>query len=188
MTMDGYDPTVILPRVYSKKGGKFAEKARLQRLTPTYKAWRLTYESTPEFKAKIRVREQARNGDPVWTEKRREYARRTRERNKIKYLVRSAIHRSKQNGLECHEKYLKTVVAVQRPAHCPCCNVVLDYRMSRNGAMPKVDGPSLDRIDCSKGYIEGNIEIICWRCNAIKRDATLQELDRIVAYMRTKLP
>lgn len=103
------------------------------------------------------------------------------------YLVRAAIRRSKKNGLECHEDYLKNVIAEQRPKTCPCCNVAFDYKMSRNGTTPKWDGPSLDRINCAKGYIEGNVEIICWRCNAIKRDATLDELDRITSYMRKRL-
>jgi hypothetical protein len=182
----------ILPRIYSKVGGKHAERARRQRETPSYKVWRAKYESTDEFKAKVREREAKRNGDPVWQERRREYARRTRERRRIYYLVRSAIQRSKKNGLACDEAYLREVIAVQRPSECPCCSVKLDYRMKRDetgrGEIgPKDNAPSLDRIDCLEGYVAGNVVIICWRCNAIKRDATLNELERITAYMRSQL-
>ena len=43
--------------------------------------------------------------------------------------------------------------------------------------------PSLDRIDNTKGYIKGNVKVISWRANAIKKDATLEELKALVNYL-----
>lgn len=39
--------------------------------------------------------------------------------------------------------------------------------------------PSIERIDSSKGYELGNVAIISWRANRIKKDATLSELEAI---------
>ncbi len=164
----------------------FAEKARKQRQTPAYKVWRAAYEKTDKFRAKIRTYQAKRRKDPILREQMNEYSRRHKDKNRILYLVRVAIKRSKTNGLECHETYLREVVAKKRPEKCPCCDSAIDYGRSKD-CRPLEHGPSLDRIDCTKGYITDNIDIICWRCNAIKRDATLAELERIVRYMRKHL-
>lgn len=39
--------------------------------------------------------------------------------------------------------------------------------------------PSLDRIDCTRGYVPGNIQVISWRANNVKGVATPWELRRM---------
>ena len=46
---------------------------------------------------------------------------------------------------------------------------------------------SLDRIDSSKGYIPGNVWVISRRANAIKSDATLEELELLVKNLKEKI-
>jgi len=41
----------------------------------------------------------------------------------------------------------------------------------------------LDRFDSSKGYIPGNINVICWACNNMKGAATSAQLRMIADWM-----
>lgn len=71
------------------------------------------------------------------------------------------------------------------PAICPVLGVPINYQGT--GARGFVNNsPSIDRIDSSKGYVKGNVQIISWRANRIKSDATLSELEQLVQYMRER--
>jgi hypothetical protein len=41
---------------------------------------------------------------------------------------------------------------------------------------PRPDAPSLDKIDPKLGYVPGNIQVISHKANAMKWDATREEL------------
>lgn len=74
--------------------------------------------------------------------------------------------------------------AIPRPTHCPVLGIPLDYgRQSRAG--PKNQNKAtIDRVDNAKGYTLDNVQFISWRANKLKSNATLAELEAIVAYMR----
>jgi len=57
---------------------------------------------------------------------------------------------------------------------CPICNKKLDYRIGKGKT--KIDSPALDRINNEKTLNRNNVWIICYKCNTIKQDLTLQEL------------
>ncbi len=79
-------------------------------------------------------------------------------------------------------KYLMELIE-KNPA-CPCCKKEIDYGYKFDNKK-KNNCPSIDRIDNKKGYVIGNIALICWRCNNLKRDATADELQKIVDWMRS---
>jgi hypothetical protein len=43
--------------------------------------------------------------------------------------------------------------------------------------------PSLDRVDNTRGYEDGNANVICRRCNARKGDMTGAELQRLAMWV-----
>lgn len=45
------------------------------------------------------------------------------------------------------------------------------------------NSPALDRIDPSKGYVQGNVQYISARANRIKYDATVSELRLILSFL-----
>lgn len=71
-----------------------------------------------------------------------------------------------------------TVEDIIIPAVCP----VLGIPLSRRGGKRTDNTPSLDRIVPSKGYVKGNVMVISWRANALKRDASPEELRKLAAF------
>ena len=73
-------------------------------------------------------------------------------------------------------KFLISVDDIVVPDICPIFGLKLN--LDRTG--PNSDAsPSLDRVDSSKGYIPGNVQVISWRANNLKGNATLAELIRL---------
>jgi predicted RNA-binding Zn-ribbon protein involved in translation (DUF1610 family) len=79
--------------------------------------------------------------------------------------------------------------------HCPACGRAIEYRCNsdRQGVVgfprrnQRSGTPSLDRVIPSLGYVRGNVAIICWSCNALKRDASLAEVEALARWMRRHL-
>jgi hypothetical protein len=46
------------------------------------------------------------------------------------------------------------------------------------------DAPTLDRIFLDQGYVKGNVVVISWRANFIRSNATLDELEKVLAYSK----
>lgn len=97
------------------------------------------------------------------------------------------IQRTRKTGLPFDEAILTIVYImewIQRTPNCPCCGKPIDYGYKDNGQKNDLS-PSIDRIDHRQGYTVGNVALICWRCNNLKRDATVEELEAIARWMRS---
>ena len=101
----------------------------------------------------------ARNRD-----KSREATRASRLRNLEASLVSGARKRARASGIEC------TITAedIQIPDVCP----YLGIPIIRGARRATANSPSIDRINPKLGYVPGNVIVVSYSANAMKRDAT----------------
>lgn len=86
-------------------------------------------------------------------------------------------HRAKNRGLECSI----TAADIPVPIFCP----VLGTTLKVGHGSP--NSPSVDRFDNSMGYVPGNVRVISRRANRLKGDATVKEMQQVLAYMEGAL-
>lgn len=88
------------------------------------------------------------------------------------YMHLKARTRAKEKNIE----FNIDVSDVVMPKYCP---VFKKYELKKEPsgkAGPKPWSPSLDRIDNTKGYIKGNVQVISNKANSMKSNASPEEL------------
>ncbi len=85
-------------------------------------------------------------------------------------------HRRRGITVEMTSKELFQLAS--RTDSCFICGCQLDWQLRNKGKMKK-DSPTLDRLDNERVIRKENVAILCYRCNATKRDRTLK---RFVEY------
>ena len=87
-----------------------------------------------------------------------------------KYLI---LYRAKQNALDKKMDFNLTIEDISIPERCP----YLDIPISTNFDDRYQDNYySIDRIDSTKGYIKGNVQVVSLLANIIKNKATNEQL------------
>jgi hypothetical protein len=74
-----------------------------------------------------------------------------------------------------------------RVTTCEMCGTTLNTEVKRSLAMSN-NAWTLDRVDNSKGYVEGNIGVLCRRCNYVKFSITALQAEQLHAYLKAKAP
>lgn len=98
-------------------------------------------------------------------QKRKEYC----ERHRARVLWQQAKVRAKKFNVEFNIDIDDIII----PEYCPLLHVKLEHGTNK----VKANSPSIDRIDNSKGYIKGNVAVICYRANTMKNNASFLELE-----------
>lgn len=96
----------------------------------------------------------------------------TKEQLKIKKLI---------GGKGYYDNKIEVWDLMPLPTHCPITLVELDYAYKDYASD---NTPALDRVDNSKGYVKGNVQIISHRANRMKSNGTAEEFTRMVEYIR----
>lgn len=91
------------------------------------------------------------------------------------YLWRTAKVRAKQLGQPFDIDPTDIVV----PATCPVLGVDIDVLTSNYH-----NGASLDRVINELGYVKGNVRVISRKANRLKGDATINEVEQLLKYMK----
>lgn len=96
----------------------------------------------------------------------------------LKHALGNVRHRAKKSGIECSITYKDLYM----PDVCPVLGIPIEIKFGER-ALYNPNSPSIDRTDNSKGYIPGNVRVISLRANLLKKDATLDEIRKLLKYM-----
>lgn len=115
----------------------------------------------------------------------------TKKRNNLKYSkssedhdwkLRQTLKASKERAArKCLEHTLtleELINLYPKDSKCPIFGTELQW------GFPKDSSPSLDRIDSKKGYTYDNCQVISNKANRLKSDATAEELELLVKYLK----
>ena len=109
-------------------------------------------------------------------QRRKELRREHHETNPSKFLLESSKARAKKKGLE----HTITINDIVIPDVCPVLGIPLKIGIG----LPTENSPSIDRIDNQRGYTRENVIVISHRANTLKRNATIEELGKIVEFYK----
>ena len=104
----------------------------------------------------------------------------TLDRSYIYHLVKRAEKRAKEKGIP----FGICVEDIQIPTHCPVLGIKLE---AGTGKGPSDSSPSLDRISPELGYVKDNVRIISMKANRIKSDASAEEIEKVLNYLREQV-
>jgi len=72
---------------------------------------------------------------------------------------------------------------IDKPEYCPVLGIKLNYGWS--GEDRRDDSKAtLDKVIPELGYVPGNVFVISWRANKLKSNMTLDELEKIMNYIK----
>lgn len=118
--------------------------------------------------------EASRRATQKWAEnnkdKIKEAYKKRREGNPEKFIWYAAKGRARKQSLPFDIEISDIII----PEYCPVLNIKLVQHSGRNGG--EFDSASLDRIAPEKGYVKGNVQVISRLANAMKADATPDQL------------
>jgi hypothetical protein len=108
-----------------------------------------------------------------------------KERRKdFNYRLQMLINASKQRAVKKQIEHNITVNDLKEIYPQDGCCPVFGFKLEFGNAGFREHSPSIDRIDSSKGYTKDNIQIISWRANKLKTDATVEELEMLLSYLK----
>lgn len=95
----------------------------------------------------------------------------------FKSFLNSGKASIKKHGVEVDAKYLKFIWE-QQGGKCPYTGIsmILPSTTSKHQSTRSLKKASLDRINSSLGYIQGNIEFVCLAINFAKNDRSRKEM------------
>lgn len=121
-------------------------------------------------------------------------AKKNREKYGDKYIASSSVWYKRASGVFYNAKKkgiplgfesavdFATYIRSIAPKKCP----VFDKAFVERGSGFNKWSPSIDKIDPTKGYVPGNIQIISFHANRMKQDATSEQLEQFAYWILEK--
>lgn len=107
------------------------------------------------------------------------YKRSLIRKNPRNYMLQNARYRAKKLGLP----FNLTIDDIVIPEVCPILGLALKISDTHVAA----NSPSLDKIIPQLGYVKNNIIVISHKANTMKNNATLEELEKLVEWLKKEL-
>jgi hypothetical protein len=89
-------------------------------------------------------------------------------------LLESSRNSARAKGLDHLLKKSDIII----PEHCP----VFGYKLKAGGT--DFNSMSLDRLDNDIGYLVGNVNVVSMKANRLKSNASIEELEKLLSYMK----
>jgi hypothetical protein len=109
-------------------------------------------------------------------ERMREYNKQYRRDDRAIHFVRTMLIQAKDRAKRKGMPFDITVDDLIVPTHCPYLGVELLLKSSYRGNPRRDNLATIDRIDNTKGYTKGNVQIISHLANMMKNHATMEQL------------
>lgn len=108
------------------------------------------------------------------------YSTEKRRESYSKNIENAMLYRAKKRAESKGIEFNLSIDDIHIPDMCP----VLGIKLSKKITGKKENSPSLDRKDSNKGYTKDNIVVISNRANRLKSDATCDEIEMILKYIK----
>lgn len=97
--------------------------------------------------------------------------------------------RGHYNALKCRAKrkgipFNIALDDLEIPDACPVLGIPLKGWGENNVGGYKDDSPSIDKFIPELGYVKGNVSIISFKANLLKRDSSLEEIGKLYEWMK----
>jgi hypothetical protein len=127
-----------------------------------------------------RAREYRRNHKDLYRAAKQRQLKKLKDNNPAQLMCMEIRKRARKRGIPFDLEPSDIVVHKS----CPILGIDLSFG---NGRVHDAS-PSLDRIIPEKGYVKGNCFVISSKANRMKQENTLETLEKIVAYIKERLP
>jgi len=106
------------------------------------------------------------------------------EKNPIPQMLSNAKIRAKQKNIDFNltSEYLKK--NFPKDNKCPITGINFQFGYKNQDKKSNDFAPSLDKIIPEKGYVEGNVIVVCNIANRIKSDSTIELLEKVLNFYK----
>ncbi len=159
------------------------------------KAYQKKYAQLPREKERKRkymesyvLSKEQRNRQRAWQKERSRDVRRKQrseyyQSEKHQWAVMKTLwHRARKNAKDVGVPFNLDIEDLRIPPECPILHIPLIVRPGSRNA----NTPSIDRVIPRLGYVKGNVQMISWRANRIKCDASFEEMIAMGEWAKTQ--